>query len=247
MDTSDSPTRLLVYGGSGYVGTKVLELAVQRGATCVSVSRTGQVPLHLKNQQASWVDQVTWRKGDACQPAPELFTDVDVVITLVGSAPVPTFSKAAFQQQVVLNGSVNCAVIEAAQQQGVKQLVLMSAHIPKLMQSQRFGYFVGKQLALQAAKQFGELSAEHSATVLYPSAIYGTRHTAGGLPIPLAPLMGPVAWIMGLLPQFIVRVLPESPVSLHRVASSVVEFALSHPAPGLTVVENQQLLVKQGL
>jgi hypothetical protein len=60
-------------------------------------------------------------------------------------------------------------------------------------------------------------------------------------------LMGPVAWIMGLLPQFIVRVLPESPVSLHCVASSVVEFALSHPAPGLTVVENKQLLLKQGL
>jgi nucleoside-diphosphate-sugar epimerase len=247
MDTSDSPARLLVYGGSGYVGAKVLELAVQRGAQCVSVSRTGQIPVHLKQQQASWVDQVTWVAGDACQPELELFADVDVVISLVGSAPVPTFSKSAFQQQVVLNGSANCAVIEAAQQQGVNNLVLMSAHIPKLMQSQRFGYFVGKQLALQAAKRFSEISAEHTATVLCPSAIYGTRHTAGGLAIPLAPLMGPVAWIMGLLPQSIVRVLPESPVSLHRVACSVVEFALSHPAPGLTVVENQQLLLKQGL
>jgi nucleoside-diphosphate-sugar epimerase len=237
--------KILVYGGSGYVGLKVLQLAVRRGAQCVSVSRTGQVPVHLKHQQASWVDEVTWVSGDARQPEPELFSGVNAVISLVGSAPVPTFSQSAFKQQVVLNGSANCAVIETAQQCGVKNLVLMGAHIPKLMQSQRFGYFVGKQLALQAAKRFSELSAEHSATVLRPSAIYGTRHTAGGRAIPLAPLMGPVAWIMGLLPHSILRMLPESPVSLHRVASSVVEFALAPPAPGLTVVENQQLLVKR--
>jgi nucleoside-diphosphate-sugar epimerase len=244
MEATDSPAKLLVYGGSGYVGAKVLEFAVQRGAQCVSVSRTGQVPVHLKNQQTSWVDQVTWVSGDACQPEPELFAGVDVLISLVGSAPVPTFSQSAFQQQVVLNGSANCAVIETAQQQGIKNLVLMSAHIPKLMQSQRFGYFVGKQLALQAAKEFSELSAQHSATVLYPSGIYGTRHTAGGVAIPLAPLMGPVAWIMGFLPQSILRILPESPVSLNRVARSVVESALSPPAPGLNMVENQQLLLQ---
>jgi nucleoside-diphosphate-sugar epimerase len=242
MDTTDSPIRLLVYGGSGYVGTKILELAVQRGAICTSVSRRGQVPVHLIRQRTSWVNQVTWVAGDALHPDSELFAAADVVISLVGSAPVPTFSESTFQRQVELNGATNCAVIGAAQQQGVKNLVLMSAHIPKILESQRFGYFVGKQQAWQAAKGFSETSAQHSATVIRPSAIYGTRHTAGGLAIPLAPLMGSVAWLMGLLPQAIVRILPESPVSLHRVASSAVQFALAPAAPGLTVVENQQLL-----
>ena len=245
MENTQSPLRLLIFGGNGFVGTKVLELAVLRGAHCTCVSRTGAIPAHLTKEKRAWVDQVVWLAGDASQPAPELFAAADVVISLVGSAPVPTSSGSAFQQQLLLNGEANCAVINMAHRQGVKRLVLMSAHIPALMQSQCFAYYVGKQQALAAAKQFSETSAEHAITVIRPSAIYGTRHTGGGAAIPLTPLMAPIAGLMRMLPKKLVAVLPESPVPLYKVASTVVDAALSPSCePSFTLIENQQLLAR---
>lgn len=245
MENTQSSPRLLIFGGNGYVGTKILELAVLGGAHCTCVSRTGAIPAHLIKTKAAWVDQVVWLAGDASQPDPALFATADVVISLVGSAPVPTFSDSAFQQQLLQNGGASSAVINMAKRQGVKRFVLMSAHIPALMQSQRFGYYVGKQQALAAAKTFSEASTEHTITVIRPSAIYGTRHTDNGAAIPLTPLMAPIAWMMRAFPKKLLAVLPESPVCLSKVASTVVDIALS-PAcePGFALIENEQLLAR---
>jgi hypothetical protein len=119
---------------------------------------------------------------------------------------------------------------------------LLSAHIPALMRSSRFGYYVGKQQASEAAADYTRASADNAATVIYPSAIYGTRYTGGGTAIPLGLLMSPVAWLMRRLPVVVSRLLPESPVPLQQVASSVVDAAMAADSRGLLVVENQDLL-----
>jgi len=222
MANSNTPTRLLVYGGNGFVGSKVLELAAIRGAICTSVSRSGKMPAQLEQLRPLWLNQVTWVVGDA--------------------PPLPTFNQRAFEQQVMTNGSANTAVIAEAQRQGVKRVVLLSAHIPALMRSSRFGYYVGKQQASEAAANYTRASADNVATVIYPSAIYGTRYTGGGTAIPLGLLMSPVAWLMRRLPVVVSRFLPESPVPLQQVASSVVDAAMAAERRGLMVVENQDLL-----
>ena len=210
MADSTTPIRLLVYGGNGFVGSKVLELAAIRGAICTSVSRSGKMPVQLQQLRPLWLNQVTWVVGDALHPDPLLVASADVIVCLVGSPPLPTFNQLAFEQQVMTNGSANTAVIAEAQRQGVKRLVLLSAHIPALMRSSRFGYYVGKQQASEAAADYTRASADNVATVIYPSAIYGTRYTGGGTAIPLGLLMSPVAWLMRRLPVVVSRLLPES-------------------------------------
>ena len=49
------PPRLLVFGGNGYVGTRVCKEALDTGLGVVSISRSGQPPV-----QDSWVPQVEW-------------------------------------------------------------------------------------------------------------------------------------------------------------------------------------------
>jgi len=237
------PLNVLVYGGNGFVGSKVLELAISRGARCTSVSRSGKVPAQLERlRPSSWPEQVTWIAGDALHPDPLLVASADVIICLVGSPPLPTFSQKGFEQQVLANGSANSAVIAEAMRQGVKRVVLLSAHLPALMRSSRFGYYVGKQQAIKAATAYTSASENNAATVLYPSAIYGTRYTDAGTAIPLGWFMSPVAWLMRSLPAVVSSVLPESPVPLDRVALAVVNAALATESCGLVAVENQDLL-----
>lgn len=67
-DLSDYKTltpRLVVFGGSGYVGTRVCEQGLAMGASIVSVSRSGGPP---KGVTAAWADRVEWVKGDALDP-----------------------------------------------------------------------------------------------------------------------------------------------------------------------------------
>jgi hypothetical protein len=54
--------------------------------------------------------------------------------------------------------------------------------------------------------------------------------------------MSPVAWVMRCLPMVVSQFLPESPVCVQQVATSVVDAAMAAERRGLMVVENQDLL-----
>jgi nucleoside-diphosphate-sugar epimerase len=236
--------KVAVFGGNGFVGVHVLERLAGKGIDCICISRTGEVPVHLRKSEPSWVDTVDWVKGDASRPDVSLLGQAGVVITLVGSPPVPTFTKEAKKQQVFMNGDTNVGAIEGAALAGVKRVVLLGAYMPKLLQTSRFGYYVGKQKAFEAARQFALLSAEHSAVVLRPTAIYGTRYTAKGRPIALDPLMGPVAKIQLSLPRFVRNRLPKTLVSVDQVATVLANAAISPPQNNepFTIIENEQIL-----
>lgn len=242
MTDNKDPHTVLVYGGNGYVGSRVLELASKTGAHCISVSRSGVAPAHLLATQPGWLAEVSWVVGDAAEPDPELIAWADVVICLVGSPPVPTFSKTAFDQQLMMNGACNSEPIRAAQAAGVSRVVLLSAHIPSLLCSDKFAYYLGKQQAMEAAHAYAGASPDHSVTVLRPSAIYGTRHTRSGRPVPLGLLMAPISWLMKFMPRALTRILPESPVDLDTVAEAIVNAAMGPKRLGVTVIENQQLV-----
>ena len=241
--TADS-RKIIVFGGNGFVGVHVLETLAGRGIHCICISRTGAIPVHLRETGRSWVDTVEWVKGDASQPDLTVLRQAGAVITLVGSPPVPTFTKEARQRQIFMNGDTNVGAIEGAALAGVKRVVLLGAHMPKLLQTSRFGYYVGKQMAFDAAKKFASLSPAHSAVVLRPTAIYGTRYTAKGKPVALEPLMGPVAKIQSSLPRFIGKRLPETMVSVTQVAAVLADAAISQQAnrESFTIVENEQIL-----
>ncbi|KAJ1973530.1 hypothetical protein H4R35_004070 [Dimargaris xerosporica] len=61
--------RILVVGGSGFLGTSVCRVALQRGLQVVSLSRRGApIRPHPTAPRPAWQEQVQWQQGDALQP-----------------------------------------------------------------------------------------------------------------------------------------------------------------------------------
>lgn len=183
----------MIYGGNGFVGTHIAKRLSTEDLSVVCLSRTGHKPLHLNDQK--WSSTIRWCKGDASTPDLGLLSETDVVVILVGSAPLPTFSKTAFKQQFFNNGIAPSKAIQGAKTAGVKRLILMGASIPFILNTKHFAYAKGKNLALQSAQKFVS-SASHSAVVMQPGAIYGKRYLPNGKAIPLNLIMGPMAKIM---------------------------------------------------
>ena len=87
--------RLVVFGGSGFVGGAVAEAALQRGAAVLCLSRTGAPAAGLAEQP--WAQRAQWAKADALQP--DTYRDklrgADAVVISIGSPPLPFVDRAA--------------------------------------------------------------------------------------------------------------------------------------------------------
>lgn len=222
--------KIVVYGGNGFVGTRVAKALYEREVCAVCLSRTGHKPLHLKDRK--WSESVRWCKGDASSPDTQLLERLDGLVTLVGSPPVPTMSKEAYNEQVFTNGTANANAIRAAGEAGIKRVVLLGAQIPSPLRSKRFGYAAGKKLAMDAAEEFSKLSNEHRAIVIQPGVIYGRRYLKSGKAISLDTLFKPMSWIM-----------PWQFVSVEKVADRIVrELLCNEPNKDqFIVIKNNQI------
>jgi len=82
-------TKVVVFGGNGFVGSNILKVLRTRMAGAVSVSRSGLKPKHLEGQ--SWATEVEWTSGDALTPGTyqDTLKDATAVIISVGTPPVP--------------------------------------------------------------------------------------------------------------------------------------------------------------
>lgn len=228
--TNKKHTKVVIYGGNGYVGTRVAERLSLTDTCTVCLSRSGHKPLHLKDQE--WSASVRWCKGDASKADEKLLSSADVLICLVGSPPVPTFSQKSYEHQVFMNGTSCVNAIQSAQRAGIKRVVLLGAQLPFPLKTDKFGYAKGKRLALEAAKAFADESDLHTAVVLQPGAIYGRRHLPNGKVLPLHWFMKPMSVIA-----------PWQFISVNEVADCVVQASLDdQPYLGkFTVISNSAI------
>jgi nucleoside-diphosphate-sugar epimerase len=222
--------KIAVFGGNGFVGTRVARSLLARDVCAVCLSRTGHKPLHLGDQR--WSESVRWCKGDASEPDAQLLQRLDGLVTLVGSPPIPTFSKEAYNNQVFINGTANAEAIRGAGEAGIKRVVLLGAQIPFFMRGRSFGYAQGKKIAMQAARDFSELSSEHRAIVIQPGMIYGRRYKKNGNFIPLDTIFKPISWIM-----------PWQLVSVEKVAERIATEMLCKDSDRgqFIVIKNSQI------
>ena len=207
--------KIIIYGGNGFVGTHIAERLSQEENCCiVCLSRSGFKPIHLNH--ARWSESVRWCKGDANTPDLKLLSEADIVIIAIGSAPLPTFSKIAFDQQFHNNGIAPSNAIKGAAEAGVTRIILMGAKIPFFLNTNYFAYTKGKNTALQSARDFADISNKHSATVLQPGAIYGKRYLDDGNVVHLDKIMFPA-----------LKIIPSQFTSVTKVADRIAKIALN--------------------
>ena len=222
--------KVAIFGGSGFVGSHIAKELANRGVCVVCVSRTGYKPAHLRSEK--WSETVRWCKGDASQANNDCLQQVDVVISTVGSPPLPTFSKAAFDKQLFANGTCNTRLIASAKSAGIKQIVLLGANIPWPLNRDSFAYAKGKRLSYTAAENFSNESPEHSSLLLQPGAVLGKRYTASGKCIPLDTLLAPFNFIM-----------PKQFVNVEKIATRIADELLSTKSfkPQFKVIKNANI------
>ena len=97
---------VIVFGGNGFVGAKIVQELCSRGVTVFAVSRSGVAPAHVAGE--SWAGKVEWTKGDALVPETyaDIMKDAKAIIVSVGSPPIPV-SKDQIPWQIKMNGETN--------------------------------------------------------------------------------------------------------------------------------------------
>lgn len=218
--------KVAVFGGNGFIGSHIAK-ALCSDHSVVCVSRSGVRPLHLTNTE--WADSVEWTQGDAADASADLLSDVDTLISTIGSPPLPTFSKKAYEAKVFANGTVNQQLFDVATQAGVQRLVLIGAQIPFFLNTDLFAYTKGKRIAFNAAEDFAK-SANRSATVLQPSVVVGRRHTTKGKPIKLDQYFA-----LGL------KFLPSQFVDVEKLAQRVATEVASPMEAGFRVIRHKEI------
>ena len=143
-EEDDAIPQLLVFGGSGYVGSHVCREALRVGLPVTSISRSGKPT----NDTRPWVNDVTWLAADALQPESyaHLFPSSLAAVSCIG------LISASQEEMLRMNGEVNTRLINAAADAGVGRFALVSAHdyaFPGDLVVLR-GYFQGKRDAENA-------------------------------------------------------------------------------------------------
>ncbi|XP_030457126.1 uncharacterized protein At1g32220, chloroplastic isoform X2 [Syzygium oleosum] len=222
--------RVVVLGGSGFVGSAICKAAVSKGIEVVSLSRSGR-----PTYPGSWVDQVTWASGDV------FYANWDEV--LVGAtAVVSTLGGFGSEEQMQrINGEANVVAVNAAKDFGVPKFVLISVHdynLPSFFLSS--GYFTGKR------KAESEVLSKYpnAGVVLRPGFIYGKRRI-DGIEIPLDIIGEPVERILQAVENFTkpLSSLPASdillapPVSVDDVALAVINAVSDDDVFGIFTIE----------
>lgn len=223
--TEAGPPKMVVFGGNGFVGTRICEQGVSMGLKVISINRSGR-PDWLK---ASWASNVDWEVGDALEPAS--YTDA-LKGAAAGVSCVGGFGSDETMYRVC--GKTNIAAIQTAASVGVKRFVFISVHDYGFPDFFVRGYFTGKRDAEKTLQEcFGE-----NGVALRPGLIHGTRNV-GSIGLPLGAVFGPMEKGLNLIPNIkqltqlpVVGPALLPPVNVDAVAKAAVTAAMDPSVPG---------------
>lgn len=222
--------KIVVLGGSGFVGSAICRAAVAKGIEVVSLSRSGR-----PSYSDPWADEVTWLAGDVFYARWE-----DVLVG--ATAVVSTIGGFGNEEQMKrINGEANTIAVDAAKEFGIPKFILISVHdynLPSFLLTS--GYFTGKR------KAESEVLSKYpsSGVVLRPGFIYGKRKV-DGYEIPLDIVGQPLEKLLSSVENFTkpLSALPgsdlvlASPVNVDDVAYAVINAVIDDSFFGVFTIE----------
>ncbi|CAL0311792.1 unnamed protein product [Lupinus luteus] len=211
--------RIVVLGGSGFVGSAICKAAISKGIEAISLSRSGR-----PTYPGEWVDQVTWLSGDVFNVNwDEVLVGATAVVSTLGG-----FGSEEHMRRI--NGEANAVAVKAAKEYGIPKFILISVHdynLPPFLLTSGYlsEYFKEKR------KAESEVLSKYptSGVVLRPRFIYGKRKL-GDYEIPLDLIGEPIERILKAIENFTkpLSFLPASdlilapPVSVDNVALALL-------------------------
>jgi len=209
--------RLLVVGGSGFIGRAICRRAIAAGHEVRSVSRSGRP----EDVSGRWVDRVEWTSADLFSPHTwrDRLRSVDAVVHSVGIAHEHPQEGVTFER---VNGDSTIITALEAERAGVDTFVFLSSAA---------NYPTARRAYLQS-KRRGERAIESlnmETVVLRPGAVYGPDQ-------PHFP--EPFNWLCKLVDGFdpLAERLGEArPLAVDRVAGVALDAAVDPEARLLTV------------
>jgi len=169
--------KVTVLGGTGFVGSRVVQRLVDAGATVTSVSQSGKAPSWCAGE--AWTEAVHWVAQDLTRGSRESVEAAvgtpDALVSCVGSIGFDV------QGSLLGNGIANVAAAKAAGKAGSCSTYVycsvaseVAACEKKWLPPYFSGYFKGKRMAEAAFKDAAECKESGGRVVLVkPSFIYG--------------------------------------------------------------------------
>ncbi|KAK9218476.1 hypothetical protein WN943_007113 [Citrus x changshan-huyou] len=207
--------RVVVLGGSGFVGSAICKAAVSKGIETVK----------LYSYCVGDVFYVNWD---------EVLTGATAVVSTIGGV-------GSEEQMLRINGEANVVAVNAAKEYGVPKFILISVHdynLPSFLLSS--AYFTGKRKAESEVLS----KYPNSGVVLRPAFIYGKRKV-GDFEIPLDLIGEPAERILRAIENFTkpLSSIPASdlllapPVSVDDLALAVLNAVVDDDFFGIFTIE----------
>ena len=176
--------RVAVFGGSGFIGSRVCQTLVDAGCDVVSLSRTGEAPAWASEER--WCGRVEWRQSDLLSDRHPPLGQVDGAVSCVGNMrPSPRWESGSFfglhwdyEAMVRENGLATDRSAAAARRAGASRFVYLSASSAHQFAygGALMGYVDGKEAGEEAVRQrFGDAAA----CAVGPSLVLGGGRYAG--------------------------------------------------------------------
>ena len=215
---------IVVLGGNGFVGSRVVRELVLHGDKVTSISKSGGRP-DTSILSDDLANKATWLKADPSKDKLDL-KGADAVVSCIGAI--------GFDDELVryVNGDVNIAAVQQAKTQDVKRFVYVSVSslVPEALGTVLPAYFEGKAAAEASVKSnFGT-----SGYLIKPSFIYGgdaftvspPRVPAGYGSFIDAVLSSPPIRLLASVSPPILKVALVNPVSVDNIARATASASL---------------------
>jgi len=237
------PRALVVFGGTGFVGTAVLAQALMQDQQLriFVISRTGTAPRWLLDEPVYQTNRLVFLHGDLLTPQTVLDSLRDVIphYQVVGCIScVGAITPWSQQNMVRMCGDANINAYTLSRKMGAKKFVVITRDrsnmddwwypFPHLIP----GYYEGKRKIEAFVEQ--DTENQGNAICIRAGFVVGTRKTIPGLPtsfkvaVPLAPMY-----------RFVDRLCPT--IGVNDLAAAAVRFVLAERKADTVLVTNDAI------